>query len=530
MIARGGRAATLAALALLLAAADPAHAVTKLEGEYQVQLDIRKQDRFFPWDYDFNNDDSFGLVQFRLFSQPRPDTEAYLKFEQDWNRGNNSGFRPEFQFREAHLRYRLEKGGRGVDTHLFSRQDRFWVENHLIEVVKGDNVKDSDNAQGIRTDVFGYLDTDFTYIYSDFSSQSNPNTTSDPARPADTDDAHIFRARRSFLDGNIRSGVTYNRKVEGETRLGEDGHTEVFAGDFRYNWASTDFRVEYAESHTSNIDRPDSIQVPGGDTFFPGDGGFSTPDDLVDALQPHTWFPTDATFKAEMRSVSVGTRTFGYYNIAPYYWYAGPDYSNPLGDGLNDERGYWINTWYLLPERAITLSANYGRWSKEIFEQKDFSEVYVELYTEYVNGFTSKFFHRRKKTRDYSVPGFPETTKNYDLFAEVQVESRLAWMRIQGKIKDLDTENQKELASLETSVNLTNTLKMYNRFTVGNDPARLRESFFAELQYRPRSGMEVFLSYGPWWIGDSDNPVDDGDLEGGATNKDIIKFTLKGYF
>jgi hypothetical protein len=42
--------------------------------------------------------------------------------------------------------------------------------------------------------------------------------------------------------------------------------------------------------------------------------------------------------------------------------------------------------------------------------------------------------------------------------------------------------------------------------------------------------MQLFLSYGPWWIGDSPNPVDDGDLAGGAQNKDILKFVLQGFF
>lgn len=523
------RAIGLGAVALLVLPG-AVRAVTKLEGEYQIQLDVRKQDRLFPWDYDYNTDDSYGNVQFRLFSQPRPDTEAYLKFEEDWHRANNNGLRPAFQYREAHLRFRRERQGRGFDTYLFSRQDRFWVENHLIEVVKPENVKDGDppNAQGIRTDVFGYTGTDFTYIYSDFSGQSNSGTNTDPANPAGTDDAHIFRARRNFLDNHIRAGVTYNRRVESEYRLNEIGHTEVFAGDFRYAWTTTDLRVEYATSRSRHIDRPDSVEVPGGDVWKP-DGAFGSPN-FGEFFRPHTYFPDNSTVKAELRSVSVGTPRYGYYNVAPYYWAAGPDYSDPLGDSLSDEHGYWINSWYLMPERAITLSANYGRWKKEIFEQKDISELYLEIYTEYVNGFTTKIFHRRKKTRDHSVPGSSEITKNYDVFAEVQVESRLAWMRIQSKIKDFGTENRKELASLETRVNLSNTLKMYNRFTFGNDPARLRESLFAELQYRPRPGMEMFLSYGPWWIGDSDNPVDDGDLEGGAQNKDIIKFTLKGFF
>jgi len=55
-------------------------------------------------------------------------------------------------------------------------------------------------------------------------------------------------------------------------------------------------------------------------------------------------------------------------------------------------------------------------------------------------------------------------------------------MRIQGKIKNLNTEFQKELASLETSVNLSRTVKLYNRFTFGNDPTRLRKGIFSELQ------------------------------------------------
>jgi hypothetical protein len=526
----GLRLAAVIALPLLGAAPGAATAATKIEGEYQIQLDIRKQDRFFPWDYDYNNDDSFGLAQFRILSQPREGVEAFLKFEEDWNRGNNSAYRPEFQFREAHVRYRWEKAGHGIDTHFFSRQDRFWVDNHLIEVVRGDNVKDSDNGQGFRIDGWGWAVDNVTYIYSDFSGQSNPGTTSDPAQPADTDDAHIFRARREFPGIGLRTGVTYNRKVEGETRLGERGHTEVYAGDVRYNWHNIDFQLEYAESHLKHIERADSILVPGHDPYFPKDGQFSSPQGAAGLLRPNEWLPSDATVKAEIRSISVGSPTLGYFNLAPYLWYAGPDYSNPLGDSLNDERGYWVNSWYLVPQRAITVTANYGRWRKDIFEQKRLAELYVEIYTEYVNGFTSKFFHRRRRTRDYSDPAGVEITENNDLFAEVQVESRLAWMRIQGKIKDLDTEDQKELASLETSVNLTSTLKMYNRFTFGNDPARVRESLFAELQYRPRQSMQMFLSYGPWWIGDSPNPVDDGDLEGGAQNKDIVKFVLQGFF
>lgn len=477
----------------------------KIEGEYTIQLDARKTDRFFPWDYDFNNDDSFGLAQLKFFAQPRQQVEAFVRLEADWNRANNNNPRPELQYRESHLRFGWDKQGKGINAWIFSRQDRFWVENHLIQVIQGDRVKDGDNGQGIRLDAYNWLGgTDFNYVYSDFSGQANPNTSPDPTNPTGTDDAHIFRARREFLDKAVRAGLTYGRKVESEDRLNEQGHAEVLHGDVRLQRGTLALSVEYAQTNRVGLD--------------------------LEPADDDDWVPSDATLRAELRSITVGRPTWGYLNIAPTYWNAGPNYDNPLGDALNDEQGFFINTWYLIPARAITLTTNYGEWERKVFEQKEFTELYVELYTEYVNGFTSKFFYRRKRTEDFANPLFVQEFKNDDVFVELQVESRLAWLRVQGKLKDLDTEFQKELASLETSINLTQDLKIYNRFTFGNDPARLRDSFFAELQYRPRPGMEAFLSYGPWWIGDSNNPVDDGDLEGGAENKDIIRFTLRGYF
>jgi hypothetical protein len=73
-------------------------------------------------------------------------------------------------------------------------------------------------------------------------------------------------------------------------------------------------------------------------------------------------------------------------------------------------------------------------------------------------------------------------------------------------------------------------LKVYNRFTFGNDPARVRKGLFSELQYRPRHNLELFLAYGPFWIGAGSNPVFEGNLEGSADNKDLVRLTVKGTF
>jgi hypothetical protein len=244
----------------------------------------------------------------------------------------------------------------------------------------------------------------------------------------------------------------------------------------------------------------------------------------------YRWLPRDGVLRGEIRAITVGTPTLGYYNIVPTFWYYGPNFVNPLGDGNRDEQGVWINTWYLLPQRAVTLTMNFTSWEHFIYEQRHFTEFYAELYTEYVNGFTSKFHYSDRRSRNRMDPENVTVDENRDLFAEVQVESRLAWMRVQLKLKDFDSPRRKDLASLESTLNLTDKLKLYGRYTFGNDPARLRKGLFAQLQYRPRGNMEVFLEYGPSWIGDSPNPVDDGDLAGSEDNRDLLKFIIKGTF
>lgn len=485
--------------------------ITRIEGEYQLQLDVRKQDRFFPWDFESNSYDTWAASQFRIFAMPRTGIEAFVRFEGDWNPGDNYDDRPRYLYRESHLRFLKQLGESEIDAYLFSRQDRFWVENYLIQVVQGGSVKDGDNAQGVRLDVRRFKGFDATYIVSDFSNQSKVG--GGVTVPPPSDDAHIFRLRRTFLDGDLRTGMTWNHKVEAEKA--EDYSNSVIAGDMRYTFRNIDFSLEYADSRRTADDAP-------------GDDGFHFSDFALDNFSAA--LPRDAALKAEIRSFSFGNPKLGYYNVAPLYYYFGPDFADYLGEGTSDLVGYKINTWYLIPKRAVTLTFDYEHWEKYVWEHKTFEKYRVELYTEYVNGFTSKFWYDRNKTTDTGNPLFEEVTKNYDLFAEVQVENRLAWMRVQGKLKDLETTRKKELVSLETAVNITPYLKIYNRYAFGNDPARLRKGLFSEIQYRPQQHMELFVSYGPFWIGDDAIPVNDGDLAGGADNKDMFRVILKGYF
>ena len=138
----------------------------KLEGEYQLMFDLHKNDRPYLWDWDFNNGETADYAQFRLFSQPAAGVESFVKFEGQWRPGDNAGPRPEFQYREAHLRFRREQNNRGFDSYVFSRQDRFYVNTFLIPWVYGRG-----DAQGVRLDTWGYGRTNFSFIAADFSSE-----------------------------------------------------------------------------------------------------------------------------------------------------------------------------------------------------------------------------------------------------------------------------------------------------------------------------------------------------------------------
>lgn len=503
---------------------------TKLEGYYEFLVDLRKQDRPYEWDFDSNSDDTFNQVEFRLLSNPYPTLEAFLKAGAEWNPANNNE-RPKMQVREMHLRYRREFTPlRGIESFVFSRQNRFWVENHLIQVVQDPF---GGNGQGVRFDSWGFAGFRTALVYADFSGlciqqgrTPNGATHCDPVGSAETDDGYIARAWRPFFDDRLRLGATYNRKNEREVaERGRDfQYTQVFAGDLRLTLRDIDYRLEIARGRENTlVDRVVSRELEPHVLDWRL-GKFSFAD-------PQAAFPDDIVIRGEARSFRFGKARTGFFNVAPSFWLLGPQFRNQLGDGNNDEQGFAIDSWYLVPRRAITLTNRYVQWEKQVFQQRKTRDWYLEMWTEYVNGFTTKFWYRRRRTEDIRADtGETETTRNDDLFGEVVVENQLAWMRVQGLIKDIDTPFRKELMSVETSVNISQTLKLYNRLSFGNDPGRQRKALFSELQFRPTDNIEVFLAYGPFWVGGGSNPVLEGNLQSSGDHRDLVRLLVRGSF
>jgi hypothetical protein len=521
-------AAVAAALLATSVPGTPPRAATTLEGSYNLMLDIRKQDRNYPWDFDSNNPDTYSNAEFRLFSAPRPGVEAFLKIGAQWNRDNNNGARPVFQYREAHARYRWDLNNKGFDTYLFSRQNRFWVENHLIQVVQSDPPNNGGNAQGFRVDSWGFLGgLNATLIASDFSGEFDPSNSS-RTDPSKTGDAYILRLRREALNRKLRMGFTYNRKVENQAGSAKNSYYDVIAGDLRYTVKNTDVSLEYA---VSDAQGPTVTAANYLYDYTVDAGGKHIPDSVQVLGRKFLGLPLNdrGVWVGEIRSIKMGSPTLGYLNVAPTGWIRGPLYDNKLGDSNRDERGYLISTWYLVPQRAITLTNNFLGYSKGMSRQT-VRELYSEAYVEFVHGFTGKAFYRRHRTTTEKGGGLQQYEKQDDVFLELQVESRLAWLRIEGKLQNIGTQNEKQIAAIETSVNVGAKTKIYNRLMFGNDPTSLRRILFTQLQYRPSGNMDLFVQYGPEWIGSGSRPVDNGDLAGSATQRDIVKVYFQGNF
>lgn len=527
---RAARAVPLLAAMLAVAlAAPPARAgTTKLEGEYQLMFDLRKDSRAFPWDHDSNDGTTWNPLQLRLFSQPRAGIEAFTRVEAGWRRGDNQSERPEFHFGESHLRFRREMGKRGFDSYLFSRQRRMWVDNYLIRFVD-----DRDGAQGVRFETWGFLGMNTTWIVGDQSNQIDPgNLLSEyerrygvpaPFAPRDsligqaserTDDFYVVRLRREFLaERKLRLGFTFNRL---ETWAGRDSVSarsawkSVMGFDSRLRVGSTDVSLEYGQS-------------------FPRFTDEVSPPVTVFRRKTGLHLPERAVIQAEIRSFKFGTARLGYLNVTPGWWMRGPQWANGLGGPGSDETGFNLQSYYLLPERAITYSNQLLMYGSHTYSQNRVREIYNELYVEFVNGFTGKTSYKRRD--EYSVQRRRQVRDIYNSwFNEMQVESRLAWLRVQSRLMNIGRDDRKQLFVIEDRINLTEKTKIYSRFALGNDPSRLRKGVFTQLQYRPTGNMEMFLQYGPDYIGGGSNPVEDGNLAGSGDQIDEVKFILKGTF
>ena len=505
-------------LFLMLTLCLSAQAATVLEGYWESNLGGSRVNDDQYWDL-WRPSNYFEM---KLRVNLSNNGELWAKLGSRWDRWNNAAPQPAFFLYEGHLKYRVESGDKAAEAFLFSREKRFWIGNHLLELVREDNVKDGDNAQGLRAEAWS--DPWYgVYVFSDFSSQDDHGSASLER----TDDVHMLRGTRRYGDSGSYLGATYLRKNYGvvSDNFGKQ-FNQVMSVDCLWVTNLGDLSAQYAESVVPSEDL--------GDDHW----SFSHWHRGKLGAWMEAAIPRDAAVKAELRNFSVGNHSIGHYTLNMNYWRLGPDFRNYQGGDATNEVGYSFDTYYLIPQRAITYSLGWGRKhrvDRYVYSYEENGNPLLtndpkqwlnqNLYIEFINGFKFSLSHNRYDDNWQGVD-----YKHHDWFAELIVENRLAWLKTQFKIKDWNTRFEKRIYGLETTLNLSSQWKWYNRFMVASDAIEARSMLYTQLQYRPHENLELFLSYGPEGYGDWGELVNDKDFESGGRMRDEYKLTLKTWF
>jgi hypothetical protein len=510
----------LAAMLLLTALASNVSAGdTVLQGYWEANLGGSRVNDSHPWDL-WRPSQYFELKTLRQLGD---EAEAWVKFGARWDGWNNPGDQSRFWLQEGHLKYRFDRNGTGFESFLFTRESRYWIGNHLLQLVNDGAVNDGSNAQGLRVD--GWRGKwNATYVLSDFSAQDDHTTPG--LEP--TDDVHIMRVTRRLDERGSYLGGAFLRKNYGAAN-GDWGKQQnrVFSLDMQWFSDAFDVAAEFADSRVPAEDSADDSWHE--DAWVRGDFGQSF----------ERFFPRNSAFRAELRNLKMGDHRWGHYTMNMGYWNIGPDYRNYQGGDTTDRVGHFFNTYYRLPQRAVTYSLDWGRerrrdnyaWAFD-FEGEPTAItrdprrwLNQNIYVEFINGFKVSLAHNRSE--DFF---FGRTYEHNDWLAELIVENRLAWLKTQFKIKDWETEVEKRIFGLETSLRITDSLKWYNRYMVANDSVESRHMLYTQIQYRPHDNTELFLAYGPDWFGDWGHLTNDSDFETGGRMVDEFKFQLKTWF
>lgn len=497
-----------------LVAAAPVGAATILQGYYNVWSSGDRADH----NWHFREPSHYAELKF--LSNLSPDIESFVRLrvnaENDYlYYGTIPGTNPAQNFdiedyhsplvvAEGHIRFRATH----TETFLFSRQNRFWINDEpLFGLVNDWKVKNDSygpQAQGIR---FDFWDSPFiglgnfggTFIYSDNGGTYNYNQGAGDIR--DGDDSLIGRIRDHAWGDRIQAGVMVLRKDWTDTGA-ENAHAllgkmynRVYEADLAF------FPHELVDTglHVGPIDLEQSRW-----TVEYSQSRSPEHEILYDVGTDH-----NDLFGAEIRDIHIG-------NLILHGWYnnAGQNYRDFMSGRFDDDRRYnLVNKHaegiFFVPRKAITAKVTYDKEHLRVPDDTGFGlrpaeTWYGELYIEFIKGFKAKVAYKRWHGVDTSaaVNGFATYP---DLFSELSVENFLAKIRLQFRLHDFNTFRESSAYGFDMNVNITDHVKGYLRMLNARDSVESRQTAFAQLKYELGPGAEFYFQYGD--PGQSDNIV-----------------------
>lgn len=433
------------------------------------------------------------LGELRLLSSPWGNTEAFIKLQALSNRWDREKWENFLFLKEAHIKFR----GNNIEAYAFTGQDRFWLNEPLLNMLSNDIIKDDDygpKAQGLRLDFWGIKGFGGTCFYSDKSTQYP--VTYRAGDSVSTDDFVAARLRKAFLKDRLTIGSTYGRK---DYSTGERNYDQV---------AGLDINIALGEV-MGPLSRFGSFT-------FVGEVGGNFSGWLSDKT-PIGW-------KAEVRDIGIGPLTL----IANTYDYDDNFYTLGLARGDvwddNDYHGHYLQADYRIPRKAINLKGWRYRNKPHRFttEKKPFEETGGEVYVEFVHGFKARVEYKRHVNKDGIWP---------NAIFEVSGENNVVKIRTQFRIKDIDTNYEVRVFGFEANANLTEKWKFYTRLLLVDEKTEARETVFAQLQYTGWRNAEFFIEFGEW--GQSNDLVNTEwfiSHENSSTTSRVFKSFLRLYY
>ncbi len=468
----------------------PASGVTTLDGYSSFMAELKTSGGADP-SWELGNPQL--IVEFRLKSSPWRDVDSFLKVagESDrWvDRDEDRVKETKFFFQDAHVRVRANK----LETHLFAGQERFWLNEPLLQIVHSDQVKHDDwgpRAQGVRLDfwdLYGFSGAAFLSERSDYKFRDwadlpsaeqgyYPGSAEGDTITSSTSDYRGFRVNRALLSDQLHVGTTYARKDY------EDPDSPYW-GDRSFFDETIAFDIEMALGDI----------VPALTRF----GRVTWVSEYGRTMSGHLWTAEDPGvngFKTELRDVRTGPLSF----MGSWETYGKDFYNQGLAHGdqqnLNGYAQYYAEGHYRIPAKAVNLKG----WVKRAAPQgsvltpfaqskSTIKEWGSEAYIEFLNGFTGKTEYKVYHNKNGTWP---------NLFFELTGENRLVKLRTQFRIKDISTDYEVTAYGFEANVNLSDLWKFYARVMNIDEAAESRQTAFAQLRYLGWQSAEFFVEFG----------------------------------
>jgi len=513
-----------------------ARALSKFEGFYEVQLSLQRSGEHWQFGPYLGENMPQHYFELKHLSYPYTDLESFFKIRAQTNFDEFQTTvpyeykTPPFLAAEGHLKLRQKKW----ESYIFYRQNRSWLHDEpLLNLIDEDKIKNDNwgpQSSGVRADfwdinLWNVRGLGGTLIY--FDDGGTYNWTDNPQNAvADGTDNLIFRLRKKSFRERLELGATYLRK----------------------DWTNTSVSPKYRAQSFNDVLSADIA-------FYPRnivETGLSVgPLDLENlsfitqyaySRDPYNTETVDVRSKKHQFAISTEVREIHLYDLIIHGWYNyfGENFRAYMSRRFDEDREfnrkqYHIEGIWLVPRKAITLTASYDYYKKIFIDEEGGNyrptyNLYTEAYVEFIKGFKGKIAYNRWHGFDGSGEVFDFFTYP-NLFAELSVENSIAKVRIQGRVRDFNTFREVYAYAYDMEFNATGKLKGYLRILNVNEKTEARATAFAQVRYDVGWGAEFFVEYGdPNQSNDMVNT--DWFVNEGANNRmeQRVKMFIKIYF